>query len=132
MLYKPFDYPGNVVLQPLRTGVYAVNLFERGFQPVAASAVAFKNASRGLYFRATKDLQNSDFVSLTGYLSNLSNFNSTCGIATQLSPLGNLSVQDGVSVEQDGTQALEFYFSTQKEITEGVFFVLAETADGQR
>ena len=96
MLYKPFEYPGDVIVQPRRESVYAVNLFEHPFQPVAASGVAFKNSSRDLYFRATGDLQGSNFTTLTGFLSNLSNFNSTCGVMTQLSPLQSLSVNDGV------------------------------------
>ena len=132
VLYKPAEYAGDVVLQPVRAGVYAVNVFARSAKRVSASGVAFKNSSKGVYFRASADLLESEYTKLTAFASNLSNFNSTCGVLSLLKPLGTVSVSEGAKVEQNGLQALDFSFPTSSEVFEGVVFVVAETEDGQR
>ena len=110
VLYKPFSYSGDVILQPLQKKNYDVNLFTKTFHPLPSGSASFKNTSKHLYVRMPATMEQHEFTKLYCYVSNFSNYNSTCGAMQLLTPLGERSVAEATRVTADNSSLLEFEF----------------------
>ena len=75
--------------------------------------------------RVPEALAEHGFSSVRCYVSNFSNYNSTCGVMQLLTQLGEQPVSGAVRITENGVSLLEFKFSTSSEVLEQVVFVVA-------